>query len=72
LDCGFWALDFACSADQAFIRFNSNGFFILDLIDAYGTSVCASAASRTFVIGDLNFNHLAFLILLKFDEESGV
>jgi len=66
LDRTFWALDFACSAHEAFFRFDWGGFLLLDLEDTHRACVCTCAASGAFSIIYDYFHHLSFLLKPEF------
>ncbi len=66
LDCAFWALNFACSADQAFFRFDGDGFLFFDFVDAYWTRINTRAASCAFSIVYDYFHHFISLLRLEF------
>jgi hypothetical protein len=61
LDCAFWALCFACSADKALVNVGWDGFAVFDFVDANWASVCAGFASGALVIINYYFYHVFYL-----------
>jgi len=60
-------LCFACSANEAFVYFGWDGFAVFHFVNAYWACVYAGFASSTFVVINLYFYHISYLlwILLK-------
>jgi len=57
LNCAVWALNLACSADEALTEVYNFGFAVDDFKDAYGAYVLARSAAVTLVVVDFDFNH---------------
>lgn len=58
LDCAFGALDFACSADKAFVSFHRHRFLVFDLVDSHWTSVNARATTSAFLVINNDLDHV--------------
>ncbi len=64
LDGALWALCFACSAYEAFVKFDCHRFGFLDFVNADWASVYAGFASIAFGI----VNHYFYHLYLPLDE----
>ena len=58
LNCAVWALNLACSADEALTEVYNLAFAVDDFKDAYRAYVFACSTAVTFVVVDFDFNHL--------------
>jgi hypothetical protein len=68
LDCAFWALNLAGSADQAFFRLHRHGLLVLDFEHSDWASVLACSASSALVIVNYYLQHIVSPPYQKFIE----
>jgi len=59
-------LNFAGSADQTLIGFDSSRLLIVNLINAHRTNILACSAARAFLVVDRNLYHFLSLYRLNF------
>ena len=57
LDCAFWALHLACSADETVLNVYGNRLSVFHFVNTDRTSVNACFASSAFSKIDFDFNH---------------